>query len=43
MSERSVTQGAFLDGFDKPDMREQGTVSLLDALGAELRSQLART
>jgi uncharacterized protein YndB with AHSA1/START domain len=29
-------QGAFLDGQDTPDLREQGTGSLLDALGAEL-------
>ena len=27
-------QGAFLDGFDKPEMREEGTRSLLDQLGA---------
>lgn len=30
-------QGAFLDGADKPQYREQGTGDLLDALGAELR------
>jgi uncharacterized protein YndB with AHSA1/START domain len=30
-------QGAFLDGHDTPDQREQGTGSLLDALGEELR------
>lgn len=30
-------QGAFLDGRDTPDQREQGTGSLLDALGEELR------
>jgi uncharacterized protein YndB with AHSA1/START domain len=29
-------QGAFLDGGDKPQYREQGTSDLLDALGAEL-------
>jgi uncharacterized protein YndB with AHSA1/START domain len=29
-------QGAFLDGHDTPDLREHGTGSLLDALGAEL-------
>ena len=29
--------GAFLDGFDKPALREQGTRELLDALGAELQ------
>ena len=30
-------QGAFLDGHDVPDLREQGMGTLLDALGAELR------
>jgi uncharacterized protein YndB with AHSA1/START domain len=30
-------QGAYLDGHDVPDQREQGMGSLLDALGAELR------
>jgi uncharacterized protein YndB with AHSA1/START domain len=30
-------QGAFLDGLDAPDQREQGTGSLLDALGEELQ------
>ena len=30
-------QGAFLDGHDEPTQREQGTASLLDALGSELR------
>lgn len=35
-------QGAFLDGEDKPEYRQQGTGSLLDALGAELRRQPAR-
>jgi uncharacterized protein YndB with AHSA1/START domain len=34
-------QGAFLDGEDKPEYREQGTGSLLDALGAELQRQTA--
>jgi uncharacterized protein YndB with AHSA1/START domain len=34
-------QGAFLDGHDTPAQREQGTGSLLDALGAELRSEPA--
>lgn len=29
-------QGAFLDGQDAPEEREQGTGSLLDALGSEL-------
>lgn len=32
-------QGAFLDGWDKPDDREHGTNELLDALGAELERQ----
>ena len=30
-------QGAYLDGHDVPDQREQGMGSLLDALGAALR------
>lgn len=30
-------QGAFLDGLDSPEQREEGTGSLLDALGEELR------
>lgn len=30
-------QGAFLDGFEDAGSREQGTASLLDALGASLR------
>lgn len=30
-------QGAFLDGYDIPAQREQGTRDLLDALGEELR------
>lgn len=30
-------QGAFLDDFDKPALREEGTRLLLDALGASLR------
>jgi uncharacterized protein YndB with AHSA1/START domain len=34
-------QGAFLDGYDTPAQREQGTRDLLDALGAELRRQSA--
>ena len=34
-------QGAYLDGEDKPEYREQGTGSLLDALGAELARQPA--
>jgi uncharacterized protein YndB with AHSA1/START domain len=32
-------QGAFLDGWDKPDERERGTRELLDALGRELERQ----
>jgi uncharacterized protein YndB with AHSA1/START domain len=32
-------QGAFLDGHDEPRQREQGTGSLLDALGVELRRE----
>jgi uncharacterized protein YndB with AHSA1/START domain len=35
--------GAFLDGQDKPQYREEGTGSLLDALGAELQRQPAKT
>jgi hypothetical protein len=31
-------QGAFLDGFDKPEMREEGTKVLLDRLGAALQA-----
>jgi uncharacterized protein YndB with AHSA1/START domain len=34
-------QGAYLDGEDKPEFRQQGTGSLLDALGAELGRQPA--
>jgi uncharacterized protein YndB with AHSA1/START domain len=34
-------QGAFLDGHDKPALREQGTGTLLDALGAELQREPA--
>jgi uncharacterized protein YndB with AHSA1/START domain len=30
--------GAFLDGFDKPEIRQQGTMQLLDALEASLKS-----
>jgi len=29
-------QGAFLDGFDKPGLREKGFVELLDALGRDI-------
>ena len=32
-------QGAFLDGHDRPQLREQGTGSLLDALGEELERE----
>jgi uncharacterized protein YndB with AHSA1/START domain len=35
-------QGAFLDGFDDPGLREKGTRDLLDALGAELARQSAK-
>jgi len=31
-----VEQGAFLDGFDDPAVREKGTADLLDALGRSL-------
>ncbi len=34
-------QGAFLDGQDTPDLREQGTGSLLAALGADLEREPA--
>ena len=34
-------QGAFLDDEDKPEYREEGTGSLLDALGTELRREPA--
>jgi len=30
-------QGVFLDAFDKPEVREEGTIALIDQLGAELR------
>jgi len=29
-------QGAFLDGFDKPELREEGSKGLLDQLGTAL-------
>ena len=32
-------QGAYLDGFDDPSLREKGTRDMLDALDAELRRQ----
>ena len=34
-------QGAFLDGFDKPELREHGTKGLLEQLGAALEKGLA--
>ena len=34
-------QGAFLDGFDNVEGREEGTRELLDALGAELERAAA--
>ena len=34
-------QGAFLDGHDRPEWREQGCSDLLDALGTELGSRHA--
>lgn len=34
--------GAYLDGLDQPEMREQGTGSLLGALGEELARAEAR-
>jgi uncharacterized protein YndB with AHSA1/START domain len=33
--------GAFLDGLDSPDLREQGTIGLLDALAKELVRETA--
>src|SRR5260370_10587681 len=35
-------QGAFLDAFDKPELREQGTRDLLDNLGKALQTAPAR-
>ncbi len=35
-------QGAYLDGYDSPDQRKEGTGSLLDALAAEIQRQTAR-
>ena len=32
-------QGAYLDGWDNPADREEGTAGLLDALGAELERE----
>ncbi len=34
-------QGAYLDGFDKPQLREEGTKALLDAMGASLGTEPA--
>ncbi|HZZ35516.1 MAG TPA: hypothetical protein VFE03_07295, partial [Caulobacteraceae bacterium] len=34
-------QGAFLDGWDNPALRESGTRELLDALEASLRTETA--
>jgi uncharacterized protein YndB with AHSA1/START domain len=34
-------QGAYLDGYDIPEGREQGTGQLLDKLGEELKRQVA--
>jgi uncharacterized protein YndB with AHSA1/START domain len=36
-------QGAFLDGLDTPDQREQGMGGLLEALGRYLESESANT
>ena len=33
---RYTEQGAFLDGFDRPELREKGTIDLLDALGRDI-------
>jgi uncharacterized protein YndB with AHSA1/START domain len=33
-------QGAFLDGFDKPELREEGTKGLLDRLGTALEKSV---
>jgi uncharacterized protein YndB with AHSA1/START domain len=33
-------QGAFLDAFDKPELREEGTKGLLDQLGKALETEL---
>jgi uncharacterized protein YndB with AHSA1/START domain len=35
---KMVEQGAFLDGFDDPNLREKGTLDLLDALGRALEA-----
>ena len=34
-------QGAFLDGFDDPEVRGQGNADLLDALGKGLEREVA--
>lgn len=36
-------QGAFLDGFDNPAQREEGTAELLDVLGGFLEREAANT
>ena len=36
-------QGAYLDGFDEPDLREEGTRGLLDNLAAVLKRESATT
>jgi uncharacterized protein YndB with AHSA1/START domain len=36
-------QGAYLDGHDNPAERERGTGDILDALGAHLQRELAKT
>jgi hypothetical protein len=35
-------QGAFLDGIDKPEAREEGTAWMLDNLGKYLASRAGR-
>jgi hypothetical protein len=35
-------QAVYLDGYDNPAQREQGTRDLLDSLAAELRREAAR-
>lgn len=35
-------QGAYLDGHDTPALREEGTIQLLDALGAALQHEPAK-
>jgi len=38
---RLTEQAAFLDGYDRPELRQSGWGSLLDALGAELMRAVA--